>query len=126
MKTTLLISCLLGLLTLPGWAQARQQISLNEQWVVKPIAVTEATPESLPNDFKAPGKGWYAGNMPKQVQEFIFEQGELPDPHVGDNVALWLPVFEQDWVYCKRFPTPKSPGNIALCFMGLDTEVDIS
>ena len=125
MKTKLFISCLLGLLALPGWAQPRQQISLNEHWIVKPIAVTEATPENLPSDFKVVGKGWYAGNMPKQVQEFIFEQGELPDPHVGDNVALWLPVFEQDWVYCKRFPTPKSPGNIELCFMGLDTEVDI-
>jgi beta-mannosidase len=125
MKSTLFFTCLFGLLALPGRAQPRQQISLNEHWIVKPIAVTEATPTSLPGDFKAPGKDWYAGNMPKQVQEFVFERGELPDPHVGDNVALWLPAFEQDWVYCKRFPTPRFPGKIALCFMGLDTEVDI-
>ncbi len=126
MKTTLFFSCLLSLLVPAGRAQPRQQISLNEQWIVKPIAVTEATPASLPGDFKAPGKGWYAGNMPKQVQEFIFERGELPDPHVGDNAALWQPVFDQDWVYGKRFLTPKSPGDIELCFMGLDTEVDVS
>jgi hypothetical protein len=125
MKTTLLIPGLLGLLTLPGWAQPRQQISLNEQWIVKSVAVGEATPENLPVDFKTPGKDWYAGNMPKQAQEFVFERGELPDPHVGDNVARWLPVFEKDWVYCKRFPTPRFQGNIALGLLGLDTEVDV-
>ena len=125
MKTTLFVSGLLGLLALTGQAQPRRQISLNEQWIVKPIAAAEAMPERFPDDFKNPGKGWYAGNMPKQVQEFIFEQGELPDPHIGDNAALWVPVFEQDWLYGKRFITPKSAGNIALCFSGLDTEVDV-
>ncbi len=47
MKTTLLISCLLGLLALPGWAQPRQHISLNEQWVVKPVATAHVNPRPV-------------------------------------------------------------------------------
>ncbi len=32
-----------------------------------------------------------------QVQKFILEQGELPDPSIADNEEKWLSVFLKDW-----------------------------
>jgi len=106
-------------------AQKRQSFSLNEEWIVKSMERNEKIPEMLPKDFKTPGKGWYSGAVPKQVQEFILEKEELPDPHFGDNAAQWVPVFQKDWLYCKRFITPVQSGKIELCFKGLDTGADI-
>lgn len=107
------------------YGQKRQSISLNEDWIVKSMEGNEKIPEKLPKDFKTSGNGWYAGAVPKQVQEFILEKGELPDPHFGDNAAQWVPVFQKDWLYGKRFITPAHPGKIELCFKGLDTGADI-
>ena len=105
--------------------QKRQSVSLNEEWIVKSLEGNEEIPEKLPKDFKTPGSGWYSGAVPRQVQEFILEKGELPDPHFGDNAALWVPVFQKDWLYAKRFITPAGSGKIELCFKGLDTGADI-
>lgn len=68
---------------------------------------------------------WYHADMPKQVQELIFERGELPDPAGGNNAQKWVHVFEKEWVYYKEFETPDHSGDIELCFDGLDAEVDI-
>ncbi|MEI7422294.1 MAG: glycoside hydrolase family 2 protein [Prolixibacteraceae bacterium] len=105
--------------------QKRQNISLNEEWIVKSMEGNEKIPKNLPKDFKAPGNGWYLGSVPKQVQEFILEKGELPDPHFGDNAAQWVPVFQKDWLYCKRFITPATTGKVELCLLGLDTGADV-
>lgn len=108
------------------FGQERQQIKLNDEWIVRSLEEDEALPESLPGNFKDPGSEWYSGNMPKQVQEFILEKGELPDPANGDNAQKWVPIFQKDWLYCKKFETPGNlEDDVLLCFPGLDTEVDI-
>lgn len=105
--------------------QKRQKISLNDEWILRSIGENEKIPGKMPENFRNPGKDWYSGAVPKQVQEFILEKGELPDPHFGDNAAQWVSVFEKEWIYCKKFQTPGKSDNIELCFMGLDTEVDV-
>ncbi|MFC2115087.1 glycoside hydrolase family 2 protein [Bacteroidota bacterium] len=115
----------LALISVSTNAQVRQQISLNDDWLVKSLEESESIPADLPGNFKKPGSGWYPGDMPKQVQELILEKGELPDPSIGDNAAKWVPVFQKDWLYCKRFKTPDNYTDVSICFLGLDTEVDI-
>jgi beta-mannosidase len=105
--------------------QERQSLSLNEGWILKSMEENEKLPSSFPKDFKNPGAEWYFGSVPKQVQEFILERKELPDPGYGDNAALWVKVFEKDWLYCNQFKTPANSENVELCLLGLDTEVDI-
>lgn len=103
MKKSILVTIFLALVSILANAQVRQQISLNDSWLVKSLEERESIPEDLPDNFKKPGSGWYSGDMPKQVQEFILEKGELPDPSFGDNAAKWVSVFQKDWLYCKRF-----------------------
>ena len=105
--------------------QKRQTISLNDEWILRSIDENEKIPFKVPQDFQNPGDGWYSGSVPKQVQEFILERKELPDPRFGDNAALWVKIFEKEWVYCKQFKTPVQAGNVELCLQGLDTEADI-
>ena len=104
--------------------QQRISIYLNDHWKVA----------AIPDNLHLTGMGkeledsaldWYEGDMPKQVQEFIFENGELPDPAVGDNCQKWVGVFQKEWIYTKDFETPRFKGDIHLCFNGLDTEVDV-
>lgn len=104
-------------------AQVRTRVNLNQDWKITSISAAEmlSTDALLDNQQRK----WYAGNMPAQVQEFILAAGELPDPSVQDNAEKWVPVFEKDWIYIKEFVTPDHPGEIYLCFDGLDTEVDV-
>jgi len=132
-KTNLFLTgCLLTIAMLTGNipgasspARKRQQIILNDNWLVKEIRPDEKLPEQIPVDFSKAGPDWYNSSMPKQVQELVFAKNKLPDPHYGDNAAKWTTVFDQDWVYIKRFNSPKSTNEIFLCFDGLDTRADI-
>ena len=111
---------------LPGIlnAQFRKKIDLNADWKVASLERSESVHGQMP-DLKDESLSWYHGDMPKQVQEFIFEKGELPDPAVEDNAKEWVEVFRKDWLYHKEFKTPDFKGDVVLCFDGLDTEVDV-
>jgi len=119
----LLIICII-LIPLICQGQQREQIDLNENWKVTSLKTND---ESEVNQMHMDDRSlkWYKGDMPKQVQEFIYGNGELPDPVVEDNAQLWVDVFKKDWIYFKEFETPDFIGDINLCFDGLDTEVDI-
>jgi len=121
-KTVSTFTLFLILLAITGQAQKRIQIDLNTDWTVTSLEPDESMP-----DFNVDNSNgtYYKGNMPKQVQEFIYEKGELPDPAVENNAQKWVPVFQKDWVYVKQFKTPDWNGQVNLCFDGLDTEVDV-
>ena len=106
-------------------AQKRQEIILKDDWLVKELAPGETIPEKIPSDITKAGDEWYNCSMPKQVQELLSGNNMLPDPHFGDNAAKWTTVFEKDWIYIKRFISPRSDNEIYLCFDGLDTRADI-
>jgi hypothetical protein len=72
------------LITLGVQGQKRAQIDLNENWKVTSVDADDVLSiKQIYLDDES--VNWYEGDMPKQVQEFIFENGELPDPAVGDN-----------------------------------------
>ncbi len=104
--------------------QQRHQIDLNKNWNVTSMMADDHQPASAINP-NVETRKWYRGDMPKQVQEFILEAGELPDPAVQDNAEKWVKVFQKDWIYVKEFESPDFAGNINLCFDGLDTEADV-
>ncbi|MBA7536255.1 Beta-galactosidase [subsurface metagenome] len=112
------------LITFCVHGQKRVKVDLDENWKVTSLIPTD-DPSITQVNLDDESLQWYKGDMPKQVQEFIFENGELPDPAVGDNAEKWVDVFEKDWIYQKEFKTPSFKGDIILCFDGLDTEVDV-
>ena len=71
MNKSILIAYCLVFSSILANAQVRQQISLNDSWLVRSLEESESLPSTLPESFENPGSDWYAGDMPKQVQEFI-------------------------------------------------------
>ncbi len=106
-------------------SQLRKFISLNENWIVCEASPGFNAESSIPADFQNPGNDWHKANMPKQVQDVLFEKGIIPDPHIGKNPTKCTWVFEKDWVYTTRFDTPKTNSAVFLCFDGIDTRADI-
>lgn len=125
MKTSAIFcSIFMFIITFSAYGQMREQVSLNKNWNVWSIQSDDEFYEAMKPEFQK--VNWFKGDMPRQVQEFIFENGELPNPAVGDNAQKWVSVFEKEWIYSKEFKTPDhNNGDIVLCFDGLDTEVDI-
>jgi len=109
----------------PVTGQSRKLINLNEDWIVNEFKAGFNFENSIPNDFQNPGGEWFKATMPAQVQDILFANGLLPDPHTGKNPTKWIWVFEKDWVYVTRFATPGNNGNVFLCFDGIDTRADI-
>ncbi|MFC2115086.1 glycoside hydrolase family 2 protein [Bacteroidota bacterium] len=123
LQANILFICFI-LITLSVHGQKRAQIDLNENWkVTSVVSDDELSIKQILQDDES--LHWYKGDMPKQAQEFILENGELPDPAVRDNAKKWVDVFEKDWIYYKEFETPAYKGDIVLCFDGIDTEADI-
>ncbi len=133
-STSLFVFCAI-LITSTVFSQQRTRVDLNKQWRIFSVAADVDLPDADLSDLPAMEKAsqnWYNADMPQQVQDCILEQGELPDPAYGDNVKYWKKVFENDWIYTKEFKSPdtgmmrpEAPGEIELCFDGLDTEVDV-
>lgn len=109
----------------PALSQMRRQVILKDNWFVKKIPPLSKLTGEIPADFSKTEAGWYKTAMPAQVQELVLKDGDLPDPHYGDNAAKWSEVFEQDWIYTTRFISPDTPNEVYLCFNGLDTRADI-
>jgi len=123
-KKIKLLAISIILIPLSCYAQNRERIDLNKNWKVTSLQPGDES-KGIPIKMDDASLLWYKGDMPKQVQEFIYDNGELPDPVVRDNAKLWVDVFKKDWLYFKEFETPDFKGDINLCFDGLDTEVDV-
>lgn len=106
-------------------AQVRKSINLNENWIISEAKSKTDFEKSIPADFQKSGETWYKAKMPKQVQDILFENGILPDPHFSKNPTKCTWVFEKDWIYATRFASPKNKGDVFLCFDGIDTRADI-
>ncbi len=124
--TLILLIAILSFLNLSTvHAQVRKYINLNENWVLSEAKPGFHTENSFPFNFQNPGQDWFKANMPKQVQDILFDNGIIPDPHVGKNSTKCTWIFEKDWIYATRFAIPKNNGPVYLCFDGIDTRADI-
>lgn len=128
MKTCTLVS-LIAILSFLNFSavqgQSRKFINLNEDWIIVEAKSVFKAENSDTYNFQNPGENGYKTNMPKQVQDVLFEKGIIPDPHVGKNPAKCTWIFEKDWFYVTSFATPKTNGAVFLCFDGIDTRADI-
>ena len=106
-------------------AQSRYTVELKKNWIVNEAKPEFKSGKAIPQDMQNPGNGWYSAVMPRQIQDILYEKGLIPDPHFGKNAAKYTWVFEKDWIYATRFPSPKNSGSVFLCFDGIDTRADI-
>lgn len=128
MKTTFLLffTAILSFLHFSNvHGQSRKYINMNENWFVSEAKYGFNAENSIPENFQNPGEEWHKANMPKQVQDILFEKAIIPNPHVGKNPTKCTWIFEKDWIYTTRFVTPKNKGDVFLCFDGIDTRADI-
>jgi hypothetical protein len=77
---------LIAILSLSGYeaahGQMRMSINLNENWIVSESLTGFKSENTIPEDFQNPGEDWFKANMPKQIQDILFEKEIIPDPHV--------------------------------------------
>jgi len=128
MKKLTLISVIATLsfsVYIPVNAQSRFSTELKENWVVSENKPGINAEDFIPANLQNPGNDWFSATMPKQIQDILFEKGLIPDPHIGKNPTKCTWVFEKDWIYATRFPSPKNNGPVFLCFDGIDTRADI-
>ncbi len=67
-------------------------------------------------------------NLPATIQQSLFSQGIIPDPYGDQNFDSLQWIWDQNWVFTKRFSLPQSWSEydrIEVNFPGLDTYADI-
>lgn len=75
---------------------------------------------------EANSQEWTACRVPGLVQEFLIEQGKLPNPHYRQNEKLVQGVEEKDWIYEADIDMPEvanatTRDKYILTFKGIDT-----
>ncbi len=102
---------------------------LKYNWRVKCIEPTDrlsrAQLEALGNEGAEGEDGWYAAQMPMQIQDVLIEAGVIENPAETGNAEKCLWVAEKDWIYRAGFKAEKNGGRAFLSFEGLDTLADV-
>jgi hypothetical protein len=103
-------------------------ISLNKSWWIKGFCHTAFSGNIIKNimDEKVSAdNGWLEADMPKVVQEILFDRGLLSKEVLETGEADYCKeISEQDWVFRKKFIHHEGRG-IYLDLKGLDTVADI-
>jgi len=123
MKTNLMLAVAAAC----GVLSAAETVSLNGAWTMTAFPQPDAGAiRTLPLP-KGLAMRQYAATVPGCCEMELVKTGELPDPMVGMNDFAFRAYEGHQWLYEKKFVTPKvSPGESAvLVFDGIDTLADV-
>jgi beta-mannosidase len=98
-------------------------LTLSDNWEWKQKPKDEPDVEALNGH-----DGWRKTSIPSEIFTDLLDEGEIPDPHIGQNENDVQWVAKADWLYRTRFrlkTMPKEWEKAVLAFYGLDTYADV-
>ncbi|MGF1451385.1 MAG: glycoside hydrolase family 2 protein [Opitutales bacterium] len=101
-----------------------QKLSLSTGWELKQIPKSVSLDPGAIASVAADDTGWRPIAFPRQVQEALWEAGEIRDPAEYGAAAECVWVGERNWIYRTRFDCPAGRTQ-RLRFKGLDTLTDV-
>jgi hypothetical protein len=104
-------------------------VGLTKNWRVKGFChavSSDAVIKKIMDEKVSADNGWLDADMPRVVQEILFDKGLLSKEVLETGEADYCKeISAQDWVYRTKFMRPQKGERIYLDFKGLDTVADV-